>query len=130
MQRVLSMSDTPKANGSIAVTLTASTTNDITVPSGTRRIVVAVPAGSVGIRVRAGISGSASHTADLTTNVPSTNAYIDAVVSVGDTNEQVLDMRFPADVTWLRTWNSTSGAPTILVEFSSVGSAPMALKGY
>jgi len=130
MQRILSMSDTPKANGSIQVTLTASTTNDITVPSGTRRIVVVIPAGAVGIRVRAGISGSASHTADLTTNVPSTSVYIDAVATVGDTNEQVLDMRFPADVTWLRTWNSSAATPILTVEFSSQGSTPMDLGGY
>ncbi len=132
MQRVLSMSDTPKANGSIQLQLTTGpATNDITVPSGTRRIVVVIPPGSGGVRFRAGISGTASHTADLTTNVPSTSSYIDAVVTVGDTNEQVLDMRFPADVTWFRTWNHvTSAQPIILIEFSSVGSAPMALKGY
>lgn len=129
MERILSMNDTPKANGSIVVTLTASVATDITVPAGTRRIRVIVPA-TIGVRVRAGISGSASHTADLTTNVPSTSVYIDAVVLATDTNEQSVDMRFPANVTWLRVWNSTAGTPILGVEFSSVGNTPLKESDY
>jgi hypothetical protein len=130
MERILSMTDTPKSNGSISVRLTASTTNDITIPSGTRRIVVKVPAGAVAIRIRAGISGSASHTADVTTNVPATTAYIDAVCTVSDTNDEIVDMRFADDVTWLRTWNSTTATPDIQVTFYSAGATPMKLGAY
>lgn len=135
MHRIISLSDTPKANGATIIKVTSGATNDLTVQAGTRRVVITIP-GSIGgtmnaaVRVRAGISGTASHQADVSTIVPSTNAYIDTIIP-GCIDDQVIDLRFPADVSWVRCFTSATGtAPDFHIEYYSLGNSALKQSNY
>jgi hypothetical protein len=97
--------------------LVSSSTKDITPPTGTKRVVFVIPPGAAGaanpVRIRCGTTGAASNTADLTTVVAASSAYVDVVVAsnlngtaIGQ--EQIVEVRTKDPMTWIRVWNSAA----------------------
>jgi hypothetical protein len=120
--------DAPQSLGSGRPALKASTdtggVTDLTVPAGARRVVITIPAG-VGntIRVRGGISGSASITSDITTLVAPTSAYMDTIIAGDDTQTVKVDLRFTASISWIRVYNAGSAFNPWIIYYSGT-SAP------
>lgn len=120
--------DSPQSLGSGRPALNAVGTNggvtDLTIPSGARRAVIVLPAG-VGntIRVRGGISGSASITSDITTLVAPTAAYMDTLIAADDTQTVKVDLRFTAPISWIRVYNAGSAFNPWIIYYSGT-SAP------
>ena len=110
----------PETLGSRKLTLVGSpTANDLSVPTGTKRIhfrLLSDGSSAVPVRIRAGISGTASSTSDATTVVAPTSAYIDVVASADVYTSSEVDLRFTSDVTWCRIM-AIGGGPDIIVTF-------------
>ena len=113
----------PRTLGTSRVTINTTATNggvtDITVPSGAKRVVITVPAALANtIRVRGGISGTASITSDITTLVAPNANYMDTIIFGDDTKPSSVDLRFTSAITWLRVYFAEStGAPIVHFTF-------------
>jgi hypothetical protein len=120
--------DSPKTMGTSRTALSVGST-DITVPSGARRVVVTVPAGTTNtIRIRAGISGTASITSDITTLVAPTSAYVDTILLGDDTGINSVDLRFTDSITWIRVYSATAFSVHCNF-FSSTAADPLKVLG-
>lgn len=124
----------PKTLGTSRPAINAVGTNggvtDITVPTGTKRIVITVPASSANtIRVRGGISGTASITSDITTLVAPTASYMDTIILGDDTGTSTVDLRFTSDVTWLRVYNPSTAFNPHFNFFESSSIIPNEVEG-
>ena len=106
----------PRTLGTSRVTINTTATNggvtNITVPSGAKRVVINVPSSAANtIRVRGGISGSASITSDITTLVAPNANYMDTIILGDDTKPSLVDLRFTGAITWLRVyWGESTGS--------------------
>jgi hypothetical protein len=128
MTQVMWHLDSPQTLGCSRQVLSIGS-NDITVPTGARRVVVTVPAGVDNtIRIRAGISGTASITSDVTTLVAPTAAYIDTILLGDDTGVSSVDLRFTSNITWIRVY-ATVSLTVHCNFFSSTAADPLKVLG-
>lgn len=123
----------PETLGSRQITVASSpSTTDLTIPAGTRRIhfrLLSDGASSIPIRIRAGISGTASSTNDATTVVAPTAAYIDVVASADVYTASEVDLRFTSDVTWCRLVGIGGGPAMIVTFFKQTNALPSEVAG-
>lgn len=124
----------PRTLGTSRPAINAVGTNggvtDITVPTGTKRVVITIPAAAANtIRVRGGISGSASITSDITTLVAPNANYMDTIILGDDTGTSTVDLRFTNAVTWLRVYNPGAAFNPHFVFFETANALPNEVAG-
>lgn len=124
----------PRTLGTSRPALNAVGTNggvtDITVPTGTKRVVITIPAAAANtIRVRGGISGTASITSDITTLAAPNANYMDTIILGDDTGTSTVDLRFTNAVTWLRVYNDGAAFNAHFVFFESSAIIPNEVAG-
>lgn len=123
----------PETLGSQKITVASGpATTDLTIPTGTKRIhfrLLSDGATAIPIRIRAGISGTASSTNDATTVVPPTAAYIDVVATADVYTASEVDLRFTSDVTWCRLIGIGGGPDLIVTFFKHTNALPSEVAG-